>query len=186
MNFIKTSLVTLILLAAIVLLPFVLLFQFIRDSLEPIIGLDLARGAAYGVFAALGFIVIARVIQVVRDREDMVAWVIQLARNGDNGPFTQWWDDVASRRYDNADQIRMDTAVSAYIKSYGSPAVIQRLIAEGYENAMIQDAAMVLGSGRMMAFLPALHDKLDSGSHPVSGLMGFLVGANIGYNATRR
>lgn len=186
MNFIKTSLVTLILLAAIVLLPFVLTFNAIRDTLEPMIGFTLARGAAYGVFAAVGFLVIARVIHVVREREDAVAWAIQLARSGENGPFTQWWDDVASRRYDNADQMRMNTAVSAYIKSYGSSAVIQRLIAEGYENAMIQDAAMVLGSGRMTAFLPALHDKLDSGSHPVSGLLGFLVGVNVGYNATRR
>ena len=51
---------------------------------------------------------------------------------------------------------------------------------------MLRDAAAVLGTGRMSAFLPVLHEKMSRGAHPVSALLGFLVGANIAYNAGRR
>ncbi|WP_298128199.1 hypothetical protein [Brevundimonas sp.] len=178
--------ITLLLLAGIVMLPFILTFDFIRNSLEPIIGLTLAKGVAYGAFIALGAFLLVRVVRGLQDQQAMMEWAIQRERAGEDGLFTQWWLDVGGRHLNNADEMRIGEAVKGFIASYGGGGVLRRLENEGFEELILRDAATVLGTGRMSAFLPVLHEKMSRGAHPVSALLGFLVGANIAYNAGRR
>jgi len=185
-DFAQTSMITLLLLAGIVMLPFILTFDFITNSLEPIIGLTLATGVAYGAFIALGAFLLFRVVRGLQDQRAMMEWAIQRERNGEDGLFTQWWLDVGGRHLNNADEMRIGEAVKGFIASYGGVGVLRRLENEGFEELMLRDAASVLGTGRMSAFLPVLHEKMSRGAHPVSALLGFLVGANVAYNAGRR
>lgn len=133
------------------------------------------------VVALIIGVLIARASHKSRVNAEVDALVTE-HRNGDQGLFSEWFDNNAHK---HADQYRVAEAARAVLRLYGGRHVINGLVNEGHQHVIYDDLADVFGDHRAGQIF---FDMSSIANQPgfVAHLGAFGLGAFLGYKATAR